>query len=207
MSVTVNVPGSNYRTIATSINGFLITGIVSQPTGGESAGAKYLVAPLGTGIFEGQSDSIAILTANQGWLFVPPSNGLTATNTTAGTFYIYNGSAWVQTSAGGGGSGGLGDRNLNATSPAAPVNGSDHQGIIFVDGAAGSFILPFDPTVLPGMSVRIVRLDSSQNVNTVTVTGEAGTTKAILTANGDWAELKSHAGGTIVKLISSGTQT
>lgn len=202
--VVVNIPGSNFNAFASTVNGWMVLDIVDEPDGSESADASYLVSPTGLGIFEGKSNNIAILTANQGWYFIPPRVGLQATVISTGKVLSWNGTQWQDSSAGGGGAG-LSSRTLSASSSVIAVTAADNGGVIYVDGADGAFSLPFDPTLLPGMQVTIKRKDSSHSLVAVTVTGEGAAARAVLTADGDWAHLASRSGGTIVELIASGS--
>lgn len=205
--VVVNIPGSNFNAFAQTANGWIVLDIVDEPDGSESADASYLVSATGLGIFEGKSNNIAILTANQGWYFIAPRVGLQATVISSGLFLRWNGTAWQDASAGGGSSG-LSDRTVSALSGAVTVTGDDNGGVIWVDGAHGAFTVAFDPTILPGMKVLIKRKDSSPgSTAAVTVTGEGGASRAVLTSEGDWAYLASHNNGSsqVVDLIASGS--
>jgi hypothetical protein len=102
---------------------------------------------------------------------------------------------------------GLGDRTVDANTVAKDVVITDHAGDVFVDGAAGAFDISFLPNILPGMWVRFERSDTSLNANLIRILGDGGGARALLTADGDWAILKSHNNGTALKLLDSGTKT
>lgn len=93
MTVIVEVPGIDIDSLLGSTGSFVVDDIVDEPNGSESEGTVYLVSALGLGEFSGYSNNIAILTANQGWQFQPPKNGMRVAHDTDN--YLYEAGAWT----------------------------------------------------------------------------------------------------------------
>jgi hypothetical protein len=96
----VNIPGFEQQPFTNAAGAWVVNAIAAQPDGSESVGKVYLVAPLGLGAFSGHSNEIAILTANQGWYFVPPTAGMLAYVQDSQHPLIYVGTAWVTNATG-----------------------------------------------------------------------------------------------------------
>jgi len=65
----------------------------TAPTGGESAGARYIVGSPATGAFVGQENNVAVLIGTA-WRFFTPSEGWRAYDQGANQELLFDGSAW-----------------------------------------------------------------------------------------------------------------
>jgi hypothetical protein len=70
----------------------------NAPPGGPANGVSYLVGGAPTGAWSGHAGKIAVY--QDGWYFVSPANGLTATARDTGVGYQHNGTTWVATGGG-----------------------------------------------------------------------------------------------------------
>lgn len=60
-----------------------------------NVGNTWIVGASPTGAWNGQAKSIALCTAANQWVFLPPKIGLVAFVQDETKFYVYNGTAWV----------------------------------------------------------------------------------------------------------------
>ncbi|MGE0180226.1 MAG: DUF2793 domain-containing protein, partial [Sphingomonas sp.] len=72
-----------------------IKGAATDPPADPAPGDAWIVAAEATGLWSGQSDSLAAWTAG-GWRFLQPVAGMTAWNQSAGCWAHWSGAEWIQ---------------------------------------------------------------------------------------------------------------
>src|SRR5271165_6400836 len=102
-----------FRMLQVLVQPNIISLITSTPPTSPNNGDTYIVAAPGTGAWSGQDNNIAYWTTDDldnfdvgKWEFWAPLPGWMVVNRADGFIYTFNGTAWVEATAGGGGGGG-----------------------------------------------------------------------------------------------------
>jgi len=87
------IANGNFNRIDSMIHMNVLDRDLTAPPGSPVTGATYIVKATGTGAWAGHDAALALY--YNGWIFITPTEGMTAWIADENKFFVYDGSAWV----------------------------------------------------------------------------------------------------------------